>query len=158
MTVDEINDNTEIFRIYESQDFRRVNDGHAERFRHYLDFLRTNDIPNIWDGTEHYFLGKTPYDRFVKTTDFHQPVQCYSSLDDEHKKKIKKEYKAIRGERKILMEERKENNEQNITAKVEKSTFARECEDKKTGFRLAASNRNHGERRVSSHRLSRGCG
>lgn len=90
----------DLFQLYEATDFSKTKKGHHERFLHYVDFLNENGLPHIWDGTEKYFLGKTPYDWKVFRTKFQPPVESYLSHTAEERKQIDADYKKARQERK----------------------------------------------------------
>lgn len=64
---------TDLAALYDQTDFRQVNNGHAERFWHLIDFLNENGIKTIYDdrtGTPAHSL----YDEKTAATSYAQPV------------------------------------------------------------------------------------
>lgn len=45
-----VDENTNILELYENTDFSQVNQGHAQRFWHLIDFLKDNGVPNIYQN------------------------------------------------------------------------------------------------------------
>ena len=64
---------TDLAALYDQTDFRQVNNGHAERFWHLIDFLNENGIKTIYDdrtGTP----ARSLYDEKTAATSYAQPV------------------------------------------------------------------------------------
>lgn len=64
---------TDLAVLYDQTDFRQVNNGHAERFWHLIDFLNENGIKTIYDdrtGTP----ARSLYDEKTAATSYAQPV------------------------------------------------------------------------------------
>lgn len=64
---------TDLAALYDRTDFRQVNNGHAERFWHLIDFLNENGIKTIYDdrtGTP----ARSLYDEKTAATSYAQPV------------------------------------------------------------------------------------
>lgn len=64
---------TDLAALYDQTDFRQVNNGHAERFWHLIDFLNENGIKTIYDdrtGTP----ARSLYDEKTAATSYAQPI------------------------------------------------------------------------------------
>ena len=71
MPVSLIDENTDIFDLYEKTDFSIVNKGHEERFWHFIDFLNDNGLPHIYLDKERKTV---PFDEKIKEIEFFGPV------------------------------------------------------------------------------------
>lgn len=66
-----IDDDTDIFDLYEKTDFSIVNKGHEERFWHFVDFLNDNGLPHIYLDKDRKVV---PFDEKIKEMEFYGPV------------------------------------------------------------------------------------
>lgn len=66
-----VDENTNIFDIYERTDFSQVNNGHEERFWHFVDFLNDNGLPHIYQDKNRT---TTPFDERINSIDFEGPI------------------------------------------------------------------------------------
>lgn len=81
MPVSLIDDDTDIFDLYEKTDFSIVNKGHEERFWHFVDFLNNNGLPHIYQDKNRKTV---PFDEKIKDIDFYGPVHSiYTCSKDE---------------------------------------------------------------------------
>lgn len=69
--------------IYEKADFSSIYNGHEERFRHYLDFLRKLGLDTIYD--HEYKDGKTPFDIAQEKVNYFGIVRDYSVINQDEK-------------------------------------------------------------------------
>ena len=76
--ISDITDETSIFDIYEKTDFNQVLDGHEERFMHYLDFLRKNKLPTIYDKEGN--SGRVYFDEKLAELDFAPSIHALSAI------------------------------------------------------------------------------
>lgn len=65
---DEISDTTDISELYAETDFTKFNTGQADRFKRVADFLRENDLSNIYDADQREALES--YERRIASIDF----------------------------------------------------------------------------------------
>lgn len=61
---EDIKEDTDIFTIYENADFSSVQQGHAQRFEHYLSFLEKNGLSHIYMDGDPY--GVSPFDKIME--------------------------------------------------------------------------------------------
>ena len=82
MMMKDLNEQTNIFDLHEKADFAKLNQGHAERFSHYLDFLHRNGLETIYDESEDG-LEVVPFDQVVDNRKYFGPVRAFSNLSAE---------------------------------------------------------------------------
>lgn len=70
--VHKINEKTDIADIYEKTDFSQVKNGHAGRFRHYLDFLEKNGLEHVYGPG---YTGRTILDERMEKAKHYPPVE-----------------------------------------------------------------------------------
>lgn len=79
MLMKDLKTDTRIFDLYEKADFGAIQKNHEDKFMHYLDFLRENDLPTIFDekgnGPE-----CSPFDRVIQNGEFAPSVQAFSAI------------------------------------------------------------------------------
>lgn len=75
-----VDENTDIFDIYEKTDFSQVNKGHEERFWHFVDFLNNNGLPHIYLDKDRKTV---PFDEKIKTIDFEGPIRSVTTCSTE---------------------------------------------------------------------------
>lgn len=80
MPVSVIDDDTDIFDIYEKTDFSIVSKGHEERFWHFVDFLNNNGLPHIYQDKNRK---NVPFDERIKEIDFYGPVHSIYTCSKE---------------------------------------------------------------------------
>lgn len=95
-----VDENTDIFDIYEKTDFSQVNVGHEERFWHFVDFLNNNGLPHIYLDK-----GRTtvPFDEKIKDIEFEGPIHSLTTCSREEmierisfgQELLTKEHKAV---------------------------------------------------------------
>ena len=75
--IPDIDENTNIFDIYEKSDFTSILDGHEARFMHFLYFLRVNGIKSIYDkeGNQKHAY----FDDELKKLEFDPPVHSFAA-------------------------------------------------------------------------------
>lgn len=78
--VSTVDDDTDIFELYEKTDFSIVNKGHEERFNHFVDFLNNNGLPHIYQEKDRKIV---PFDERIKNVDFYGPVQPFNKCSKE---------------------------------------------------------------------------
>ena len=61
---EDIKEDTDIFTIYENADFSSVQQGHAQRFEHYLSFLEKNGLSHIYMDGDPY--GVSTFDKIME--------------------------------------------------------------------------------------------
>lgn len=66
----------QIFLIYEKTDFSQVNDGHEQRFWHFVDFLNANGLPHIYQDKNRTVV---PFDEKIKNIEFEGPVHSLTT-------------------------------------------------------------------------------
>jgi len=66
--MNELTEETSIFRLHERADFDGIARGHEARFRHYLDFLHENGLETIFDGG--MSPKAAPFDRKIEEAGF----------------------------------------------------------------------------------------
>lgn len=84
--MDELKNDTNIFRLYEKADFSAIRKGHEKRFMYYLDFLKANDLPTIYDEKGNA-PEDTPYDKQIRKVKFTPAVKAFSALSSEEQLK-----------------------------------------------------------------------
>ncbi len=72
MPASEVNEATNLFEIYEKTDFSQVNQGHEERFWHFVDFLNENQLPHIYQKKDR---STVPMDERMKGVRYKKPVR-----------------------------------------------------------------------------------
>ncbi len=72
MPVSLIDENTDIFDLYEKTDFSIVNKGHEERFWHFIDFLNDNGLPHIYLDKDRKTV---PFDEKINSIDCYGPIR-----------------------------------------------------------------------------------
>ena len=65
-----------IFDIYEKTDFSQVNDGHEQRFWHFVDFLNANGLPHIYQDKNRTVV---PFDEKIKNIEFEGPIHSLTT-------------------------------------------------------------------------------
>lgn len=80
MPVSIIDDDTDIFELYEKTDFSIVNKGHKERFWHFVDFLNNNGLPHIYQDENRKTV---PFDEKIKNIEFYGPVHSIYTCSKE---------------------------------------------------------------------------
>ncbi|MDE5973666.1 MAG: polysaccharide pyruvyl transferase family protein, partial [Eubacterium sp.] len=80
MPVSVIDDDTDVFDIYEKTDFSIVSKGHEERFWHFVDFLNNNGLPHIYQDKNRKTV---PFDERIKEIDFYGPVHSIYTCSKE---------------------------------------------------------------------------
>ena len=75
-----VDEKTDIFDIYEKTDFSQVNNGHEERFRHFVDFLNENGLPHIYQDKNRTVV---PFDEKIKNIEFPGPVRPLTTLPED---------------------------------------------------------------------------
>lgn len=70
--MNELTDDTSIFKLHEHADFSGIAKGHAERFAHYLDFLHENGLKTVFDRDATPV--ETPFDTKLREV-FPEPMQ-----------------------------------------------------------------------------------
>lgn len=79
MLMKDLKTDTRIFDLYEKADFAAIQKKHEEKFMHYLDFLRENELSTIFDakgnGPE-----CSPFDQIIQNCEFTPPVQAFSAI------------------------------------------------------------------------------
>lgn len=78
----ELNADTNIFDLHEKADFSKINDGHENRFMHYLDFLHRNGLETIYDDNIDG-LEAVPFDQVAASKHYYGPVHAFSNLSPE---------------------------------------------------------------------------
>lgn len=78
MTVQDITKDTNIFKVYESADFSSVQQGHAQRFAHYADFLEQNGLKHIYMEGAGY--GISPFDEKIAKIPQNGPLKPLNRL------------------------------------------------------------------------------
>ena len=76
MPASEVDENTDIFDIYEKTDFSQVNDGHEQRFWHFVDFLNANGLPHIYQDKNRTVV---PFDEKIKNIEFEGPIHSLTT-------------------------------------------------------------------------------
>lgn len=72
-----------IEQLYREADYDALHRGHEQRFMHYLDFLKKNQVENIYD--ENGEPGNVPFDSALKEIPVHGPIVSFSTLNEEEK-------------------------------------------------------------------------
>lgn len=85
-----ITTDTNIFDIYEKADFSSVHKGHQERFFHYMDFLKENQLETIYG--ENGEAVKIPFDEKLAQFALEKPITPLSALSSREKKQRRKMY------------------------------------------------------------------
>lgn len=97
--ISEINQDTSIFDVYEKADFRQIRKGHEERFLHYLDFLKKNNLETIYD--ENGVPGRVYFDEKLSEIDFRAPMRAFSVVSPkEQVKRLDRVFRRLRGDNK----------------------------------------------------------
>lgn len=78
MTTKDINEDTDIFKVYESADFSSVQQGHAERFAHYASFLEQNGLKHIYMEETGY--GISAFDEKISQLPLNGPLEPLNRL------------------------------------------------------------------------------
>ena len=78
MLINDLKETDTLETLMERADFSRLQEGHEERFMHYLDFLKANRIDTIYDenGTE----TSCTFDEKIKDVQWEGPLYAYTSL------------------------------------------------------------------------------
>ena len=79
MPAHDVNESTNIFELYENTDFTQVNNGHEERFWHFVDFLDNNGLPHIYKDRDNIH---SPFDEKIKDIEFYGPVHSLYTCDE----------------------------------------------------------------------------
>lgn len=81
-----VDDNTDIFELYEKTDFAQVNNGHEQRFWHFVDFLDNNGLPHIYKDKNNIH---SPFDEKIKNIEFAGPLHSlYACSDSERVERL----------------------------------------------------------------------
>lgn len=80
MPVSIIDDDTDIFEIYEKTDFSIVSNGHEERFNHFVDFLNNNGLPHIYQDENRTII---PFDEKIKDVEAYGPIHSFYTCSNE---------------------------------------------------------------------------
>lgn len=80
MPASAVDESTDIFDIYEKTDFSQVNNGHEERFWHFVDFLNDNGLPHIYQDKNRIVV---PFDEKIKDIEFEGPIHSVTTCSKE---------------------------------------------------------------------------
>lgn len=107
--ISEAGPNTSIFDVYEKTDFGQIRVGHEERFFHYLDFLKKNDLETVYD--EKGNAKEKPFDKRMEEIDFLPGMRAFSAVSvEEQSERLTKVFKIKRKQaaaRKMAGDEKK---------------------------------------------------
>lgn len=70
----DIDSNTTLESLVEKMDYSEFYKHQQANFDHYLDFLKMNSVPSIYDGGVVPKRGEAPFDKLIQKIDFHEGV------------------------------------------------------------------------------------
>lgn len=77
MPLSQVNENTNIMKLYDNTDFSRILRNHSKRFYHYIEFLDNNNLPHISMEQWH---GKSPFSEKVANSCWEQPIGAITAV------------------------------------------------------------------------------
>ncbi|MCO7123773.1 polysaccharide pyruvyl transferase family protein [Ihubacter massiliensis] len=94
MLARDIDQNTNIYDIYEHTDFNLVHKGHKERFEHYLDFLQKNGLKTVYDGDRR--RDEVYFDREMRKQKLQPPIKPFIlETPEEQMRRTEQYYKYL---------------------------------------------------------------
>ena len=94
MLAKDINQDTNIFDLYEKTDYTRLQTGHKERFDHFIQFLEMNQLPHIHSSDS--ARGEVYFDKKMSELEFPEPILPFSVIPlEEQMKRLAEYYDAM---------------------------------------------------------------
>ncbi len=81
MMISDLTRETNIFDVYQHTDFTQIHQGHEQRFLHYLDFLKKNNLKTIYDTDQ--ARTSCPFDDQIKRISYEEPLHAFTTLSAE---------------------------------------------------------------------------
>ena len=85
ITLEEVNETSEIEELINRVDFNKVSEVHPKRFDHYIEFLEKNNLNHIYQ--EKFREKDIPLDKLVKNKVFHEPMSTINTISEEKRNK-----------------------------------------------------------------------
>ncbi len=105
-----------IFDLYEKADYGPMFAHHRENFLHYKEFLKTNQVPNIFETSDCVKRGDCPFDKKMQEIDFAGPIRAFSDVSPEEQVERLRLYYQYLDEKKNDLRERMQGRIQNLKA------------------------------------------